>query len=86
MIAELSDLLRRMLDDSTRQQVPLQEETAFAQKYLDIQKVRFMDHLQVDADVPGELNLAQVPSSPWQGPPGTLFNRVLSQSARLPAY
>lgn len=62
MIAELSDLLRRMLDDSTRQQVPLQEEMAFAQKYLDIQKVRFMDRLQVDVDVPGELHFAQVPS------------------------
>jgi two-component system LytT family sensor kinase len=62
MIAGLSDLLRRMLDDSTRQQVPLQEEMAFAQKYLDIQKVRFIDRLQVDVDVPRELNLAQVPS------------------------
>src|ERR1700739_1726705 len=62
MIVELSDLLRRMLDDSTRQQVALQEEMAYAQKYLDIQKVRFMDRLQVDVDVPGELHLAQVPS------------------------
>ena len=62
MIAELSDLLRRMLDDSTRQQVPLEEEMAFTQKYLDIQKVRFMDRLQVDVDIPGELHLAQVPS------------------------
>jgi len=62
MLAELSDLLRRMLNDSTRQQVALQEEMAYAQKYLDIQKVRFMDRLQVDVDVPGELNLAQVPS------------------------
>ena len=62
MIAELSDLLRRMLDDSTRQQVPLQEEMEFAQKYLDIQKARFADRLQINIDVPGELRLAQVPS------------------------
>jgi len=62
MIAELSDLLRRMLDDSRRQHVPLQEEMEFARKYLDIQKVRFTDRLQVCVDVPGELDLAQVPS------------------------
>jgi two-component system LytT family sensor kinase len=62
MIAELSDLMRRMLDDSTRQQVPLQEEMEFAQKYLDIQKARFADRLQINIDVPGELRLAQVPS------------------------
>jgi two-component system LytT family sensor kinase len=62
MIAELSDLIRRMLDDSRRQLVALQEEMEFARKYLDIQKVRFTDRLQVCVDVPGELDLAQVPS------------------------
>ena len=62
MIAGLSDLLRRMLDDSARQQVPLREEMEFAQKYLNIQKVRFADRLQIDLDVPGELYSAQVPS------------------------
>jgi LytS/YehU family sensor histidine kinase len=62
MIAELSDLLRRMLDDSRRQHVPLQEEMEFARKYLDIQKVRFTDRLQICVDVPGELDRAQVPS------------------------
>jgi LytS/YehU family sensor histidine kinase len=51
-----------MLDDSAQQQVPLQEEMEFAQKYLDIQKVRFADRLQIDVDVPSELYLAQVPS------------------------
>jgi two-component system, LytTR family, sensor kinase len=62
MIAGLSDLLRRVLEDSTRHQVPLQEEMEFAQKYLDIQKVRFAERLQVRIDVPKELNAAQVPS------------------------
>jgi LytS/YehU family sensor histidine kinase len=62
MIAELSDLLRRMLDDSRRQHVTLQEEMEFARKYLDIQKVRFTDRLQICVDVPGELDRAQVPS------------------------
>ncbi|WP_433984857.1 histidine kinase [Tunturiibacter empetritectus] len=61
MIAGLSDLLRRMLDDSARHQVPLREEIEFAQKYLDIQKVRFADRLQIDLNVPSELYPAQVP-------------------------
>ena len=47
MIAGLSDFLRRILEDSNRQQVPLQEEVEFAMNYLDIQKVRFADRLQL---------------------------------------
>jgi two-component system, LytTR family, sensor kinase len=60
-IAGLSDFLRRVLEDSTRQQVPLSEEMEFAQKYLDIQKVRFVERLQLSVDVPKELLRAQVP-------------------------
>jgi two-component system LytT family sensor kinase len=62
MIAGLSDFLRRVVNDSGRQQVPLGEELEFAQKYLDIQKVRFADRLQVNVDVASELFPAQVPS------------------------
>jgi LytS/YehU family sensor histidine kinase len=62
MIAGLSDFLRRLLEDSSRQQVPLGEEVEFAQKYLDIQKVRFVERLQFSVDVPGELLLARVPT------------------------
>jgi two-component system LytT family sensor kinase len=62
MIAGLSDFLRRVLQDSTQQQVPLGEEMEFAQKYLDIQKVRFAERLQLSVDVPKELYPAQVPS------------------------
>jgi two-component system, LytTR family, sensor kinase len=62
MIAGLSDFLRRLLEDSPRQQVPLGEEVEFAQKYLDIQKVRFVERLQVSVDVPTELLLAPVPA------------------------
>ena len=62
MIAGLSDFLRRVLQDSNAQQVPLGEEMAFAQKYLDIQKVRFAERLQLSVDVPRELYPAQVPS------------------------
>jgi two-component system LytT family sensor kinase len=62
MIAGLSDFFRRVVEDSGRQQVPLAEELEFAQQYLDIQKVRFAERLQVSVDVPMELFPAQVPS------------------------
>jgi two-component system, LytTR family, sensor kinase len=62
MIAELSDFMRRVLSDSNRQEVPLGEEMEFAQRYLDIQKVRFAERLQLSVDVPSELRLAQVPA------------------------
>jgi two-component system, LytTR family, sensor kinase len=62
MIAGLSDFLRRVLQDSDRQQVALSEELEFTQKYLDIQKARFAERLQFSVDVPAELLSAQVPS------------------------
>jgi two-component system LytT family sensor kinase len=62
MIAELSDFMRRVLNDSSRQEVPLGEEMEFAQRYLEIQKVRFAERLQLSVDVPDELLLAQVPT------------------------
>src|ERR1700692_1786336 len=62
MIAGLSDFLRRVVEDSDRQQVPLIEELEFSQKYLDIQKVRFAERLQLSVDIPRELYPAQVPS------------------------
>ena len=62
MIAGLSDFLRKVLEESSRQQVPLSEEMEFTQTYLDIQKVRFADRLQLSVDVPLDLYPAQVPS------------------------
>jgi len=62
MIVELSDFMRRVLEDSNRQQVPLGEELEFARKYLDIQKVRFVERLQCTVNVPSDLLLAQVPT------------------------
>jgi two-component system, LytTR family, sensor kinase len=62
MIAGLSDFLRRVLEDSSRQQVPLGEELEFTSKYLEIQKVRFAERLQLRISVPEELYLARVPS------------------------
>lgn len=62
MIAGLSDFLRRVVEDSTRQEVPLGEEIEFLQKYVDIQKVRFGERLEVTVEIPQELFSAQVPS------------------------
>jgi two-component system, LytTR family, sensor kinase len=62
MIARLSDFLRHLLKDSTSQQASLREEVEFVQKYLDIQKVRFVERLQFSVQVPSELMLARVPT------------------------
>jgi two-component system LytT family sensor kinase len=62
MIAGFSDFLRRILEDSHRQEVPLAEEMDFLQRYLDVQKVRFADRLHLAVDVPQELLVAQVPN------------------------
>lgn len=62
MIVGLSDFLRRVTQDSDRQQVPLEEEMEFLRRYLEIQKVRFADRLQVSVNVPQELLPVQVPS------------------------
>lgn len=61
MIVELSNFMRRLLDESNRQEVPLAEELEFTQKYLEIQKVRFVERLQCSVNVPSELLTAQVP-------------------------
>lgn len=61
-IAGLSDFLRRVLEDSNRQEVRLSEEIEYLEKYLEIQKVRFAERLAVKIEVPGELMGSQVPS------------------------
>ena len=62
MIVGLSEFLRRALEDSHRLQVTLAEEVEYLQRYLDLQKVRFGERLQVDLDIPAELKRAQVPN------------------------
>jgi two-component system, LytTR family, sensor kinase len=62
MIVGLSEFLRRSTEDSHRSQVALQEEVEYLQRYLDIQKVRFGERLQVEVDIPVELMQAQVPN------------------------
>src|SRR6516162_2843307 len=62
MIVGLSEFLRRSSEDSHRSQVALREEVEYLQRYLDIQKVRFGERLQVSVDIPAELLRAQVPN------------------------
>jgi len=62
MIVGLSEFLRRSSEDSHRSQVALQEEVEYLQRYLDIQKARFGERLQVSMDIPAELLRAQVPN------------------------
>jgi two-component system, LytTR family, sensor kinase len=61
MIVGLSEFLRRASEDSHRSQVALQEEVEYLQRYLEIQKVRFGERLQVSVDIPAGLLRAQVP-------------------------
>jgi LytS/YehU family sensor histidine kinase len=62
MIVGLSEFLRRAADDSNRPQVALVEEVEYLHRYLDIQKARFAERLQVSVDVPQELLPVQVPN------------------------
>jgi len=62
MIVGLSEFLRRATEDSHRSQVTLAEEVEYLQRYVDIQKVRFGERLQVSVDIPAELLDAQVPN------------------------
>jgi two-component system, LytTR family, sensor kinase len=61
-IVGLSEFLRRASQDSHRAQVTLAEEVEYLQRYVEIQKVRFGERLQVITDIPAELLSAQVPN------------------------
>ncbi|WP_239462067.1 sensor histidine kinase [Occallatibacter savannae] len=62
MIEHLGDLLRMSLESKDRQEVPLTEEIAFLEHYLEIQKIRFGDQLRIVMDVAPEVKYAAVPS------------------------
>jgi len=62
MIARLSDLLRTSLHEPLAPEIPLEKEVAFVQNYLDIEKIRFADRLNVELDIPPEVGAALVPA------------------------
>ena len=61
VVAGLGDLLRRVLDGATAQEVPLKQELDFITSYLEIEQIRFRDRLEVRVDVPAETLDARVP-------------------------
>ena len=61
MITSLSDLLRRALDLGPQQEISLGGEMDLLARYIDIQRVRFGDRLQVSCQVTDEARDASVP-------------------------
>ena len=61
MIAGLSELLRKTLDLGDVQEVTLDEELRVLDLYLDIQRIRFGERLQVLLDAPADARAARVP-------------------------
>lgn len=62
MLEHLGELLRMSLDHSEDQEIPLEQELAFLERYLAIQKVRFEDRLDVRMEVDPEVFHALVPT------------------------
>lgn len=62
MIARLSELLRLALDNAGAQEVPLEQELAFLERYLAIEQIRFQDRLTVALHIDPETLGARVPN------------------------
>jgi two-component system, LytTR family, sensor kinase len=62
MIEHLGDLLRLSLATHSKPTIPLQEEIAFLDHYLAIQKIRFGSSLRVEINITPEVQQALVPS------------------------
>lgn len=62
MVARLSNFLRYSLDNDPMQKVTLEQEVATLNLYLDIEKVRFEERLELDFKVEEEADKALIPS------------------------
>lgn len=62
LLVHLSDLLRAMLEDASRQTLSLRTELDLTRKYLEIEQARFEDRLRVEWHVDETLLDLQVPS------------------------
>ncbi|MEX0892130.1 MAG: sensor histidine kinase [Gemmatimonadota bacterium] len=62
MLARLGDLLRVTLERGAAQEITLEEELSFLERYLEIERLRFHDRLVVEMDVPEHLRSALVPT------------------------
>jgi sensor histidine kinase YesM len=61
IVERLAALLRASLDTSGQPLIPLQEELAMVESYLDIERARFGDKLRSSIAVPSDLENAKVP-------------------------
>lgn len=61
VVARLSELLRLSLDQTKPQEVPLVEELAFLDRYLEIEQTRFADRLKVEKTISKDVQNALVP-------------------------
>ena len=68
MTLQLADLLRMSLDGVGVHEVPLHQELAFLQKYIDIQHVRFHDRLRVETEIDPRTLDTLVPESDLAAP------------------
>jgi len=62
MLLKLSDLLRKTFATSDLKEIPLKEELEFIKIYLDIQKARFKERLQVEFDLDPQTQDILIPS------------------------
>ncbi|HET7274706.1 MAG TPA: sensor histidine kinase [Longimicrobiaceae bacterium] len=62
MIARLSELLRRTLDSTNEQEVTLDEEVEFIQRYVEIMEIRFQGRLEIDMQIEPDVLDALVPN------------------------
>jgi sensor histidine kinase YesM len=62
MLARLGELLRVTLERGSVQQVPLERELSFLRLYLEIERIRFHDRLEVDFEVDPDALDALVPT------------------------
>jgi signal transduction histidine kinase len=62
LLAHLGALLRLSLDPERSHEIPLREEMAYLERYLEIQRARFTDRLTVAIDVEPEALSARIPN------------------------
>ena len=62
ILSRLSDLLRRTLENTGTQEVPLKQELDFLERYLEIERTRFGDRLTVRMYIDPDTLEAQVPN------------------------
>ena len=66
IVGRLAALLRASLDTSNQPLIPLRQELAMVESYIDIERVRFGDKLRGSVKVPTELQDAKVPPMSMQ--------------------